>query len=186
MKRKTLDQANAEKGYFDAAKFDSFSDADIERMIAEDPDQAPRLRRCARCSTSATSAASSGSADSSSPGSCVCRSRPFATGSRAQTGPIPRCKPSCGFSTAFRNRRCSPSTKPQTRLDQGRRTINRRWRRRGRRKALFEKFRREGGGHRFGLLRRGIEAAGEHFDALDLFGERGLKREGWPSDPKRP
>ncbi len=41
MKRKTLDQANAEKGYFDAAKFDSFSDADIERMIAEDPDQAP-------------------------------------------------------------------------------------------------------------------------------------------------
>lgn len=41
MKRKTLEQANAEKGNFDAAKFDSFSDADIERMIAGDLDQAP-------------------------------------------------------------------------------------------------------------------------------------------------
>jgi putative transcriptional regulator len=41
MKRKTLDQANAQKGYLDAEKFDCFSDADIERMIAEDPDLAP-------------------------------------------------------------------------------------------------------------------------------------------------
>lgn len=39
--RKTLEQANAEKGYFDAEKFDSLGDADIERMIAEDPDLAP-------------------------------------------------------------------------------------------------------------------------------------------------
>lgn len=41
MKRMTLDQANAEKGYVDAARFDSLSDADIERMIDSDPDQAP-------------------------------------------------------------------------------------------------------------------------------------------------
>jgi putative transcriptional regulator len=41
MERKTLHQANEEKGFLDAEKFDSFSDADIERMIAEDPDQAP-------------------------------------------------------------------------------------------------------------------------------------------------
>jgi len=40
--RKTLAQINAEKGYFDKEKFDSFTDADIERMIDEDPDLAPR------------------------------------------------------------------------------------------------------------------------------------------------
>lgn len=40
--RKTLQQINAEKGYFDKEKFDSFTDADIERMIDEDPDLAPR------------------------------------------------------------------------------------------------------------------------------------------------
>ena len=40
--RKTLAQINAEKGHFDKAKFDSFTDADIERMIDEDPDLAPR------------------------------------------------------------------------------------------------------------------------------------------------
>jgi DNA-binding transcriptional regulator YiaG len=39
--RKTLDQATAEKGQFDAEKFASLADADIERMIAEDPDLAP-------------------------------------------------------------------------------------------------------------------------------------------------
>ncbi|MGH7046218.1 MAG: helix-turn-helix domain-containing protein [Stellaceae bacterium] len=41
MERKTLRQANEEKGFLDTEKFDSFSDADIERMIEEDPDQAP-------------------------------------------------------------------------------------------------------------------------------------------------
>src|SRR6266566_4347212 len=40
--RKTLAQAKAEGGYFDREKFDSFTDADIERMIDEDPDLAPR------------------------------------------------------------------------------------------------------------------------------------------------
>jgi DNA-binding transcriptional regulator YiaG len=40
--RKTLEQINSEKGYFDKEKFDSFTDADIERMIDEDPDLAPR------------------------------------------------------------------------------------------------------------------------------------------------
>ena len=39
--RKTLEQAKAEKGYIDRDKFDSFTDADIERRIAEDPDLAP-------------------------------------------------------------------------------------------------------------------------------------------------
>jgi putative transcriptional regulator len=39
--RKTLEEANAEKGYLDADKFDGFSDADIERTIAEDRDLAP-------------------------------------------------------------------------------------------------------------------------------------------------
>ncbi len=45
--RKTLEQANAEKGYFDAEKFDSLADADIERMIAEDSDLAPPTERLA-------------------------------------------------------------------------------------------------------------------------------------------
>jgi putative transcriptional regulator len=40
--RKTLEQAKAEGGRFDRAKFDSLTDADIERMIDEDPDLAPR------------------------------------------------------------------------------------------------------------------------------------------------
>ncbi|HEV2334562.1 MAG TPA: helix-turn-helix domain-containing protein [Stellaceae bacterium] len=40
--RKTLKQAIAEGGYIDREKFDSFTDADIERMIDEDPDLAPR------------------------------------------------------------------------------------------------------------------------------------------------
>jgi putative transcriptional regulator len=40
--RKTLAQANAEGGYIDREKFESFTDADIERMIDEDPDLAPR------------------------------------------------------------------------------------------------------------------------------------------------
>jgi putative transcriptional regulator len=40
--RKTLEQAKAEGGRFDKEKFDSFTDADIERMIDEDPDLAPR------------------------------------------------------------------------------------------------------------------------------------------------
>lgn len=40
--RKTLAQAKAEGGYIDKEKFDSFTDADIERMIDEDPDLAPR------------------------------------------------------------------------------------------------------------------------------------------------
>ena len=40
--RKTLEQAIAEGGYIDRAKFESFTDADIERMIDEDPELAPR------------------------------------------------------------------------------------------------------------------------------------------------
>jgi putative transcriptional regulator len=40
--RKTLEQAIAEGGRIDRAKFESFTDADIERMIDEDPDLAPR------------------------------------------------------------------------------------------------------------------------------------------------
>ena len=40
--RKTLKQAIAEGGYIDREKFESFTDADIERMIDEDPDLAPR------------------------------------------------------------------------------------------------------------------------------------------------
>lgn len=41
--RKTLAQIRAEGGgRFDKEKFDSFTDADIERMIDEDPDLAPR------------------------------------------------------------------------------------------------------------------------------------------------
>ena len=41
--RKTLEQVKAEGGgYIDREKFDSFTDADIERMIEEDPDLAPR------------------------------------------------------------------------------------------------------------------------------------------------
>jgi putative transcriptional regulator len=39
--RKTLEQVTAEKGYLDADKFDSLNDADIERLMAEDPDLAP-------------------------------------------------------------------------------------------------------------------------------------------------
>jgi hypothetical protein len=42
--RKTLEQANAEKGYSDIEKYDSLADADIERMIADDPDLAPPNR----------------------------------------------------------------------------------------------------------------------------------------------
>lgn len=41
--RKTLEQIKAEGGgRFDKEKFESFTDADIERMIDEDPDLAPR------------------------------------------------------------------------------------------------------------------------------------------------
>ena len=40
--RKTLEQAKVEGGRFNRAKFESFIDADIERMIDEDPDLAPR------------------------------------------------------------------------------------------------------------------------------------------------
>jgi len=41
--RKTLEQIKAEGGgRFDREKFKSFTDADIERMIDEDPDLAPR------------------------------------------------------------------------------------------------------------------------------------------------
>src|SRR5712691_12793900 len=41
--RKTLKQVMAEGGgRFDREKFESFTDADIERMIDEDPDLAPR------------------------------------------------------------------------------------------------------------------------------------------------
>jgi putative transcriptional regulator len=40
--RKTLKQAIAEGGHIDREKFESFTDADIERMIDEDPDLAPR------------------------------------------------------------------------------------------------------------------------------------------------
>jgi putative transcriptional regulator len=36
-----LRQANAEKGHFDAEKFESLTDADIDRMIAQDPELAP-------------------------------------------------------------------------------------------------------------------------------------------------
>ena len=41
--RKTLKQVMAEGGgIFDREKFESFTDADIERMIDDDPDLAPR------------------------------------------------------------------------------------------------------------------------------------------------
>jgi len=39
--RKTLAEAETEKGRLDTGKFDSLSDADIEALIAEDPDLAP-------------------------------------------------------------------------------------------------------------------------------------------------
>jgi putative transcriptional regulator len=45
--RKTLKQAIAEGGHIDREKFDSFTDADIERMIDEDPDLAPRTETLA-------------------------------------------------------------------------------------------------------------------------------------------
>jgi DNA-binding transcriptional regulator YiaG len=42
--RKTLEQVKAAgEGRFDKNKFDSLTDADIERMIDEDPDLAPRI-----------------------------------------------------------------------------------------------------------------------------------------------
>ncbi|MBV9152424.1 MAG: helix-turn-helix domain-containing protein [Alphaproteobacteria bacterium] len=40
--RKTLEEPKAEGGRFDKETFDSFTDADIGRMIDEDPDLAPR------------------------------------------------------------------------------------------------------------------------------------------------
>jgi len=39
--RKTLAEAEADKGYLDAEKFDRLTDAEIERLIQEDPDLAP-------------------------------------------------------------------------------------------------------------------------------------------------
>ena len=39
--RKTLRQANAEKDHFDAETFEGLTDADIDRMIAEDRKLAP-------------------------------------------------------------------------------------------------------------------------------------------------
>jgi putative transcriptional regulator len=39
--RKTLEEVRSEKGYFDREKFESLTDADIERMITEDADLAP-------------------------------------------------------------------------------------------------------------------------------------------------
>ena len=39
--RKTLEQAEAERGFADLTKIDSASDSDIEQQIAEDPDLAP-------------------------------------------------------------------------------------------------------------------------------------------------
>lgn len=39
--RKTLAEAEAEKGCLDAAKFDGLSDAKIERLMIDDPDLAP-------------------------------------------------------------------------------------------------------------------------------------------------
>ncbi|SRR6266446_9214411 len=45
--RKTLRQVNAERGHFDAETFESLTDADIDRMIAEDPELAPPTRSLA-------------------------------------------------------------------------------------------------------------------------------------------
>jgi putative transcriptional regulator len=39
--RKTLRQANSAKGHFDAETFESVTGADIDRMIAADPELAP-------------------------------------------------------------------------------------------------------------------------------------------------
>ena len=39
--RKTLEQAEAERGFADLTKIDGISDSEIERQIAEDPDLAP-------------------------------------------------------------------------------------------------------------------------------------------------
>jgi putative transcriptional regulator len=39
--RKTLEQAEAERGFADRMKIDGISDSEIERQIAEDPDLAP-------------------------------------------------------------------------------------------------------------------------------------------------
>ena len=49
--------------------------------------------------------------------------------------------------------------------------------------SLTEHFRREVGGHGFRLGASGVEGAGEGFEALGLFGESGLEREGWECDP---
>jgi putative transcriptional regulator len=39
--RKSLEQAEAERGFADLTKIDSMSDSEIEQQIAEDPDLAP-------------------------------------------------------------------------------------------------------------------------------------------------
>ena len=39
--RKSLRQANGQKGHFDREKFESLTDSDIDRMIAEDAELAP-------------------------------------------------------------------------------------------------------------------------------------------------
>ncbi len=39
--RKTLAEVKADKGYLDVEKFDGLSEADIERLISQDPELAP-------------------------------------------------------------------------------------------------------------------------------------------------
>jgi hypothetical protein len=65
--RKTLRQVNAQKGHFDAEKFESLTDADIDRMIAEDPELAPPTHRWPRYWKCGTSGGSSGLRRRSSP-----------------------------------------------------------------------------------------------------------------------
>ena len=59
--RMTLERAIAAGGCFDRAKFESFTDADIERMIDEDPDLAPRAETLPPFCKCARSARNSGS-----------------------------------------------------------------------------------------------------------------------------
>src|SRR5467141_1227593 len=87
--RKALRQANAEKGHFDAEKFESLTDADIDRMIAEDPELAPPPNRWPRCWMCGTFAGSSGLPRRSSP------EAPRRRGDLARVGARPRPDRSC-------------------------------------------------------------------------------------------
>src|SRR5438105_10714799 len=108
--RKSLRQANGEKGHFDREKFESLTDSDIDRMIAEDAELAPPTETLVPLLDLRDIRRKLGLTQAQLPKKLRITVATLRNWEHGQDQTNPACRRCCGFSTGSPSRRCAPST----------------------------------------------------------------------------